>query len=104
MTADSLTAMGALVSPYGLVVRTANAVGEPRIPVGVGTLGELGEIFTQLDGWRRSMAIGGNFDGAGGDLDPARRTPRRRRIARALRDPRRARRPAGHRDRRRAGH
>ncbi|WP_370948450.1 YcaO-like family protein [Amycolatopsis sp. cg5] len=69
MTTDSLAAMRALVSPYGLVGRTGNALGVPRIPVGVSFLGELGEIFPRLAGWQRSLATDGNFDGAGGDLD-----------------------------------
>ncbi|WP_340687848.1 YcaO-like family protein [Amycolatopsis coloradensis] len=70
--ADSLAAMRALVSPYGLVGRTGNTLGEPRIPIGVSFLGELGEVFPRLSGWHRSVATDGNFDGAGGDLDPER--------------------------------
>ncbi|MFB9903687.1 YcaO-like family protein [Allokutzneria oryzae] len=67
--------MSALVSPYGLVGRTgvsAGYQGEPRIPVAAGTLGEIGEALPHLDGWQPSLTADGNYDGAGGDLDPGR--------------------------------
>ncbi|WP_409180100.1 YcaO-like family protein [Amycolatopsis sp. VS8301801F10] len=72
MRPDPLAGLRAVVSPYGLVGKTGVCAGPHGIPVASGSLGELGEVLPHLAGRRRSLAAEGNFDGAGGDLDPDR--------------------------------
>jgi len=70
---DALERMAGLVSPYGLVSRVSRlpvGAGEPNLNIHSGFLGDAG----QLSGATRWVhdPNQGNFDGAGGDLDPTR--------------------------------
>ena len=72
-SAAGLERMAELVSPYGLVSRVSRlpvGPGEPDFNIHSGSLGDAG----QLQGAQRWVQDPeqGNFDGAGGDLDPVR--------------------------------
>jgi ribosomal protein S12 methylthiotransferase accessory factor len=68
----SLQAMGKLVSPYGLVSKLTWLPineGDVDFPIFTGSLGNPGAVLSaQLD-WMHDPSSG-NFDGAGGDMDP----------------------------------
>jgi ribosomal protein S12 methylthiotransferase accessory factor len=70
----SLLRIGQLASPYGLVNRVTRlpvAEGEPDFPIFTASLGNPGEVLREQTGWEHNPSSG-NFDGAGGDLDPER--------------------------------
>lgn len=69
-----LRRIGRLTSPYGLVSSVSRlpvADGEPDFPIYTSSLGNPGHVLSQHAGWDHSPESG-NFDGAGGDLDPQR--------------------------------
>lgn len=71
---DSLLRIGRLASSYGLVNRVTRlpvAEGEPDFPIFTASLGNPGEVLSEQTGWEHNPSSG-NFDGAGGDLDPER--------------------------------
>lgn len=71
---QSLLRIGRLASPYGLVNRVTRlpvAEGEPDFPIFTASLGNPGEVLREQTGWEHNPSSG-NFDGAGGDLDPER--------------------------------
>lgn len=71
---ESLLRIGQLASPYGLVNRVTRlpvAEGEPDFPIFTASLGNPGEVLREQTGWEHNPSSG-NFDGAGGDLDPER--------------------------------
>ena len=69
----SLRAVDRLVSPYGLVSRSSRlsgAEGDPSYPIFTASLGMPGAVLLNQVGWSHDAASG-NFDGAGGALDPS---------------------------------
>ncbi|MGO1561773.1 MAG: YcaO-like family protein [Actinomycetaceae bacterium] len=65
--------MSSLASPLGLVSHVnplAVTEGEPRFPIYSASLGNPGEVLDVQSDWSHE-AMSGNFDGAGGALDPA---------------------------------
>ncbi|GEB58583.1 hypothetical protein GCM10017674_46590 [Streptomyces gardneri] len=71
---ESLLRIGQLASSYGLVNRVTRlpvAEGEPDFPIFTASLGNPGEVLSEQSGWEHNPSSG-NFDGAGGDLDPER--------------------------------
>jgi ribosomal protein S12 methylthiotransferase accessory factor len=63
-----------LVSPYGLVSRSAPlpvADGEPRFHIHTSFLGDPSKVLRSQPRWVHNPAMG-NFDGAGGSIDPER--------------------------------
>ncbi|MBD2760630.1 YcaO-like family protein [Yimella sp. cx-573] len=69
-----LRRIGRLTSPYGLVSSVSRlpvADGEPDFPIYTSSLGDPGQVLAQHAGWEHNPEAG-NFDGAGGDLDPQR--------------------------------
>ncbi|QVQ50236.1 YcaO-like family protein [Spiractinospora alimapuensis] len=68
----SLRQMRTLLSPYGLVSRThrlAPAHGEPPFEIYSSYLGNPGAVLAAQSAWDHDLSQG-NFDGAGGALDP----------------------------------
>ncbi|WP_407341985.1 YcaO-like family protein [Pengzhenrongella phosphoraccumulans] len=62
-----------LVSGYGLVSRSFRlgaTEGDPRYPIFTASLGNPGEVLVNQKHWQHNPASG-NFDGAGGSIDPA---------------------------------
>jgi ribosomal protein S12 methylthiotransferase accessory factor len=71
---ESLRRMSALVSPYGLVGRVSRlpvADGEADFPIYTASIGHPGHVLNEQADWTYHPSSG-NFDGAGGDIDPDR--------------------------------